>query len=153
MHGPLRKPADRRQRRNQPAATLVAVARVARPTPEPPTGLLAASVTAWARLWHSELAAHYLDTDMPAIERLWGLYDERARAIKVATKGRIVEGSKAQPVLNPLLPYVASLDSEIRALEDRFGLTPKARLALGIQLGEAHRSLADLNRAFMEEVS
>jgi hypothetical protein len=55
-------------------------------------------------------------------------------------------------VLNPLLKHVAALDGEIRQLEDRFGLTPLARLRLGVTFGEAHRSLADLNRALIEEV-
>jgi hypothetical protein len=38
-----------------------------------------------------------------------------------------------------------SLDVEIRQLEDRFGLTPRARLQLGITYGEAKKSLEELN--------
>ena len=71
---------------------------------------------------------------------------------RTARKARLVEGSQGQPRINPLFTTIATMDAEIRQLEDRFGLSPRARLALGIQLGEAHRSLADLNAAFLEEV-
>ena len=40
------------------------------------------------------------------------------------------------------------LDEEIRQLEDRLGLTPRARLQLGITFSEAAKSLDDLNRMF-----
>lgn len=38
------------------------------------------------------------------------------------------------------------LDGEIRALEDRFGCSPAARLRLGIRFGQAARTLEDLAR-------
>jgi P27 family predicted phage terminase small subunit len=57
-----------------------------------------------------------------------------------------VRGSKGQQVLNPLARAVATFDAEIRALEDRFGLTPQARARLGVVFGEAHRSLEQINR-------
>jgi hypothetical protein len=148
--GPLPKLAERRQRRNARVA-LVPVGTRPSTTPEPSPGLLAASAASWRDLWTSPLAATFVESDVPALRRLWDLCDERARVARVARKSRLVAGSKDQPVLSPLIGYVASLDAEIRQLEDRFGLTPKARLALGVQLGEAHRSLSDLNRAFLEE--
>jgi hypothetical protein len=37
------------------------------------------------------------------------------------------------------------IDAEIRNLEDRIGLNPKARVQLGIQLVSAKKSLSDLN--------
>jgi hypothetical protein len=151
MPGPLPKPTERRQRRNTRMG-LVPIAPRPAITPDPSPGLLAASSAAWRDLWASPLAATFVESDIPALRRLWDLRDERARVAKVARKGRLVPGSKDQPVLNPLIGYIASLDGEIRQLEDRHGLTPKARLALGVQLREAHRSLADLNRAFLEEV-
>ena len=55
-------------------------------------------------------------------------------------------GSQGQPVLNPLGRQLSSSDAESRQLEDRFGLTPMARLRLGVQIGTAARSLDDLNR-------
>lgn len=153
MPGPLPKPPDRRQRRNRGPVGLVTVDSPPRAVPAPPGGLLAASASAWERLWRSPIASTFLDSDRPALERLFLLLDERARAFRVARRERLVEGSKQQPVLSPLLGYVATLDTEIRALEDRYGLNPRARLQLGVTFGEAHRSLSDLNRDFLEETT
>ncbi len=50
-------------------------------------------------------------------------------------------------VLNPLGRQLCKFDSEIRQLEDRLGLTPRARLQLGIVYGEARGSLDDINRS------
>ena len=57
-------------------------------------------------------------------------------------------GSKGQLVVNP--PHCGAmnaLDAEIRQMEDRLGLSPKARLQLGISYGDAARSLGALNEA------
>jgi phage terminase small subunit len=54
-------------------------------------------------------------------------------------------------VLNPLGKHMATLDSEIRHLEDRLGLTPRARLQLGITYADAHRSLEERNRALQAD--
>ena len=42
------------------------------------------------------------------------------------------------------------LDGRIAALEDRFGLTPKARLDLGVTYSEAHDALGELERRIEE---
>jgi len=150
MPGPLPKPADRRQRRPARPTGLVALDGRPRTVPAPPAGLEAASVAAWTTYWRSPLASTLLESDRAALDRLFTLRDERARAFRVAKRARIVQGSQKQPVLSPLLGYVSGLDAEIRQLEDRFGLSPRSRLQLGVTFGEAHRSLAELNRAFME---
>jgi hypothetical protein len=54
-------------------------------------------------------------------------------------------------VLNPMGRAMHEFDSEIRQMEDRLGMTPRARLQLGITMGEAARSLADLNRVLDED--
>jgi P27 family predicted phage terminase small subunit len=91
------------------------------------------------------------DTDLPALERLWTLYDERARALRGYRRERLVVGSTGQMVLNPLARAMQAFDAEIRAIEDRFGLTPMARLRLGVQLGEAARSLEEMNRSLDDD--
>lgn len=116
--------------------------------PPPPTGLLKTHRDSWARYWTSKVAgAADPVTDLPTATRLWTLYDERERAYRGYRKQRLVEGSQGQLVINPLYKVVQSCDSEIRALEDRLGLNPKARLQLGIAVGEAAKSIADLNQA------
>jgi P27 family predicted phage terminase small subunit len=114
--------------------------------PPPPPGLLVASKATWARFWSSPLAQIVVpDTDLSALTRLWSLYDERTRMYRAITRERVVRGSKGQPRANPLYAQMSALDSAIERLEDRFGLSPRARLTLGVILGDAARSLADLN--------
>ena len=148
MPGPMPKPAGRRQRRNAKGMK-VGGGRLllAGDTPKPPTGLLAATRKQWAKYWESPVAeAIDRGSDMPALERLFRLYDERLRAYRGYRKERLVEGSQGQPVLNPLANVIEKCDKEIRALEDRLGLNPKSRLQLGITMTEAKRTLEDMNR-------
>ena len=53
--------------------------------------------------------------------------------------------------MNPAARELATLDGRLLALEDRFGITPLARMKLGIAIGEAARSLEDLNAEFEED--
>ena len=41
---------------------------------------------------------------------------------------------------------MCQFDAEIRSLEDRLGMTPKARLQLGVEFGKAVKTLDDLNK-------
>jgi P27 family predicted phage terminase small subunit len=151
--GPPPKPAERRQRRNERTSTERAgVGLVALPggkvdPPPPPAGLLKATRQDWAEFWASPLGALIVAADVPALRRLFTLYDERARAYRGLREfGRLIDiehGGK----LNPLAGYLKACDAEVRLLEDRFGLSPIARLRLGVALGEAAKSLDELNRS------
>ncbi len=100
----------------------------------------------WNSFWSSDLSSAIdIKSDLPVIERLASLMDERERIFKQAKKDRLVVGSQGQVVLNPLYNALLKIDAEIRNLEDRIGLNPKARVSLGIQIGQAKKSLADLN--------
>lgn len=108
---------------------------------------LASTVEAWDRLWRSDVVQVVdLQSDMESVVRWASLLDERERAFRVFRRQRIVQGSAGQPTLNPLWAVVRACDGELRALEDRIGLTPKARLMLGITYAEAGKSLDELNR-------
>jgi len=100
----------------------------------------------WEEFWTSDLSSAIdIKSDLPVIQRLASLMDERERIFKQAKKDRLVVGSQGQVVLNPLYNALLKIDAEIRNLEDRIGLNPKARVSLGIQIGQAKKSLADLN--------
>lgn len=136
------KPKPLRQNRERRDYGLVPLEQHPMPAPNAPSGLLTSLRRTWTAFWGSPLAQNVvLPTDIPALERLWRLYDERERASRAARRQRIVVGSQGQPVLHPLLRYVGDLDAEIRQLEDRFGLTPLARLRLGITQGQALEQL------------
>jgi P27 family predicted phage terminase small subunit len=112
-----------------------------------PEGLLISTQGLWRKFWKSALAgAMEPESDTGAIVRLFTLYDERERAFRAYRRKRLIEGSQGQMVLNPMARAMSVFDAEIRQLEDRLGLTPRARLQLGIQLGEAAKSLQELNR-------
>jgi hypothetical protein len=113
--------------------------------------LLKATREDWVEFWRSPLGSLAVPADIPAVRRLFTLYDERTRAYNGYRRKRLVLGGNKQQALNPLLAAMGMLDKEIRALEDRFGLTPMARLRLGVALGEAARSLEDLNRGLDDD--
>lgn len=113
---------------------------------------LATTVEAWDRLWSSDVVNVVdLRSDIEAVIRWAALLDERERTFRAFRKQRIVEGSQGQPTLSPLWQVIRSCDTELRALEDRIGLSPKARLQLGITYAEAGRSLDELNRMLEDD--
>ena len=100
----------------------------------------------WEEFWTSDLSSAIdIKSDLPVIQRLASLMDERERIYKQAKKERLVTGSQGQVVLNPLYHALLKIDAEIRNLEDRIGLNPKARGQLGISIGQAKKTLDDLN--------
>jgi hypothetical protein len=127
-----------------PASVPVGLAANPAPIPGAPAGLLPATGAQWAAFWASDVAqAIDQASDLPAVERLFLLRDERARSFDVYSRQRTVSGSQGQPVLNPLAAVVRACDAEIRALEDRLGLNPRARLQLGLQFVSARQKLDD----------
>ena len=74
-----KKPEDRRQKRNNPKVLQFTT----RPDeiPPVPAGMLKSTQRTWRSYWRSPLAAAAdTKTDLPALTRLWTLYDERERA-------------------------------------------------------------------------
>ena len=112
--------------------------------PPPPPGLLKVTAQAWDDFWASPMASLVASrTDVMALRRLFWFYDESERAMRAYREQRLVAGSTHNLRLNPVLKAIDP--AAILALEDRFGLSPRSRLELGVILGDAARSLADLN--------
>jgi P27 family predicted phage terminase small subunit len=149
--GPAPKDPEKRQRRNG-AAPLEAITGGMAPVevPVPPAGLLKGTRERWSAYWASPVA-QLADpvSDLAALVRLFRLYDDLERSHNaVRRQGHMVRGHRDQQVMNPLLKHMQLLMAEVRQLEDRFGLSPRARLSLNVTLGEAAKSLADLNAEF-----
>lgn len=107
----------------------------------------AATIEVWDRFWRSDVAEVVdLESDMTAVLRWIELVDERARAFAAYRKESLVEGSQGQAVLNPMWQVVKACDAELTRLEDRLGMTPKARLQLGIDFAQAGTALHRLNQ-------
>lgn len=151
---PPRKRPEQRIGRGTADLTLASPIPVTAPPPPHPgrRKLLKVTVEAWSTFWQSDLAALVNDADRPALDRLFRMYDQRERFDRLLLAEPFTTGSTGQLVTNPAAKEVASLDGRIRDLEDRFGLTPKARLQLGITLGAAAKSLDDLNRGFAHDL-
>lgn len=165
---PPKKPPSRRQRRGtkdlapEPAAAVApVVADAEAPAPKPPTPAkewLAVTKSDWQDFWASDMAAFVKATDRPALKRLFVMRDQHERAQreevrlrKMALAEPIVLGSMGQKVANPMFRAADSaaqtalaLEARIVALEDRFGMTPKARLAIGVA-EQTGRNLAGQN--------
>lgn len=150
MPGPPPKPPARRQRRNTPSLNLVVPPGDApdepRKKPAASTEWLACTRDDWNDVWADNVMAAIYNpgTDLQPLYRLFGLRDDRERFRRAVRRKPLVDGSKGQPVTNPLAKLIPSLDRDILALEDRFGLSPKARLMLGVTLARAGASLDEL---------
>lgn len=144
-----RKAPDERRRTNTPDATPPPEPAKKPPPPHPAKGrLLKVVVDAWNAYWDSDLAQLVMPSDLPALRRLFGMYDMRERMDRALREQPFVLGSTGQIVAHPASKEAASLDGRILQLEDRFGITPMGRLKLGVTFGAAARSLEELNRDF-----
>ena len=152
-----RKSPERRQRTQTRDAGDVGLAVVTdgdTPAPPHPSGrkLLKTTVDQWEGFWSSPLAKLITDADRPALERLFHLLDTRERLQRIYLKDPFTTGSTGQVVSHPAAKELASLDGRIAKLEGQFGLTPKARLDLGVSFGAAAKSLEQLGRDFDKDM-
>lgn len=113
--------------------------------PEPPRGLSKATNEDWTAFWTSPFASLVTPAQYGSVRRLFELRDTRDKYRREGMKRPVVLGSTGQQVINPLLAQVDKLESQIVALEDRFGLSPMAAMKLQVKFGDASKSIADTN--------
>ena len=149
-----RKKLPEQRQRHGETPQLAVIRATTRPVnvPTPEAGWLARTRTAWTAFWRDGIAQLVTPVDGEAARRLFGLYDARQRFWAVFLKAPYSRGSTGQQVLNPAGAFALQLDARIERLERAFGITPAARLQLGVTLGEAKRSLDDLAREAAEGV-
>lgn len=118
------------------------------PVPLPPKGLLKRQQQRWLDYWETQVA-RAVDpvADLHRIERWIRAVDEYERVYPVFRKQRLSTGSTGQMTLNPLATYLANLEGQIAKAETELGLTPMARLRLGIAYGQAKLTAQQLNEA------
>jgi len=105
----------------------------------------------WEAFWRSEVSrAVDLASDGYRLERWIRDVDEYERTLRLFRAERIVVGSTGQPRLNPLAGRLKDLEASIRETEREFGMTPLARLRLGIASGQAALTAAEVNRLALE---
>jgi P27 family predicted phage terminase small subunit len=113
--------------------------------PAPPDGLLPISVEIWSDFWAGDVAELVGPSDRYALRRWIEAVDERERIVATVRDNPTVEGSKGQPVLNPLGKRLDAWEAEIRKAEAQFGMTPRARADLGVQTGAMAMTAQRLN--------
>ncbi len=144
-----RKPPDQRQGRGtNDVGELVAFEGSAPLAPARSDGVALADhlVDAWATFWTSDLAGMVVRTDMSALVRLWRLYDQRDYFEAEFLACPMSKGSTHQDILHPYAKLIATIDARIDKLEAQFGIGPKSRMDLGVQLGAARKSLDDMSK-------
>ena len=118
---PLPKPPGERVRRSGQQAswrTLPPAKPFKRPAlPKRSPGWLASTRKWWSALWDSPMAVTYLEADLPALFRLAGMVESKARDELGATE-----------------------TIAMTALEDRFGLNPKSRRQLQWEISQAEQA-------------
>ena len=158
--GPPPKPPGQRKRRNkrptlaviQGGASTAEMAPVlGGRNPRPPDGLRPETAARWELYWNSDVSKLVdRDVDLTALERLFALYDQRARDLEtIEAEGAVVVGSQGQPVRHPLARAVLEYGSEIGRLEDRFGVSPRGRLQLGLTVGAGPSTPEGLSAALV----
>jgi len=148
---PAKKPRSKRQDNRPQRADLTVVPVEWADAPVPAEGWRAETVEAWADYWRSEVAGASTSVDVPGLRRLFEMRDLQARAFGMYRESPFVEGSQGQPRPNPAFDDAMRLEAACVRLEDRIGLTPKARANLGIAFGQAQLTAAELNRRAKEQ--
>lgn len=151
-----RRPESIRQdnRPNRDLATVTSIvgsSPAAKKPHKPVPGWLKQTRDQWVEYWESDVAQIIAGHHVPAVYRLFELRDAQSRALRLYKQQPMVDGSMKQPVVNPAMATVQALEKDIRALEDRLGMSPKSQANLGIKIGQAALTAADLNRMALED--
>jgi len=121
--------------------------------PEPPEGLSPERVNDWHKFFQSPLAGLVTDTDLSVVRRLWNYYQQHDELNAIFAKSRLVAGSTGQPRMNPAHDALLKTEAAIFRLENELGLTPTARLRLGITFADASNSLEALNERLQDDTA
>jgi P27 family predicted phage terminase small subunit len=112
------------------------------PVPRCPAGVLPATAKRWRELWKSRVSEAWdRQSDLPALTRYILLLDRWLRHDEMVRTAPMLRGSKDQLRANPLATRMDAIESQLRDLENDLGLTPAARVRLGISLVEARSAL------------
>jgi len=145
MAGKRQKPPDELvYRRGGRVKSLVPVA-PAHVAPPAPDGLGEHAVAVWTTFWASRVSgAVDLLADGEALRHWILCVDEREKLRAATSRAPLVKGSHEQLMLNPLFRRIRELNREIARAEEHFGMTPLARLRLGVTYLQEQAAKEDL---------
>jgi P27 family predicted phage terminase small subunit len=145
MAGKRQKPPDELvYRRGGRVKALVPVA-PAQLVPRSPDDLGDHAAAVWQAFWASRVSgAVDLDADGEALRHWIRCVDEREKLRAATVRAPLVKGSHDQLMLNPLFRRLRDLNREIARAEGHFGMTPLARLRLGVTYLQEQAAKEDL---------
>lgn len=109
--------------------------------PPPPEHLGQFGALVWREVWALGEGVYNTTSDVYVIERYATLQERRRRLLDQIGDDYLGVGSQGQDVLNPLVRVVQDIEGKLGALEAVLGLSPEARLRLGISAAEAKSKL------------
>lgn len=110
--------------------------------PEPPDHLREVGRSYWSFVWRAGGHAYNASTDTPTVERYCSLQDRRASLLATLdAEGFTTVGSQGQVVAHPAARLLSDVETKLMALEDRLGLSPEARLRLGLAASNVRSAL------------
>lgn len=147
--GPLPKATSQRSGgASKSPATVPSKTPQAPRVPKSPVTLSKEEAALWRWAWRTEVASGWQESDSLAVVTWVRTVVERERlGALVRLEGEVVMGSRDQPTAHPLLARLATLDAEARQLSDRLGLSPAARLKLGLTQSTTALTVAHLQAA------
>ncbi|MBE7518493.1 MAG: hypothetical protein HS107_04525 [Thermoflexaceae bacterium] len=114
-------------------------------TPWSPDGLGDHAVAVWTAFWASRVSgAVDLGADGEALRHWILCVDERQKLRAATLRAPLVKGSHEQLMLNPLFRRTRDLGRDIARAEEHFGMTPLARLRLGVTFLQEQAAKEDL---------
>jgi P27 family predicted phage terminase small subunit len=132
----LLTPTERAVRgsRDHPGRIAGAIAPAAK-RPTCPRGLELAGRRVWRQVWAE--AQWLTGLDALAVEMVCRSIDDLAAVrTAIANDGRVVRGSKGQPVSHPGIREARAIEADILNLMEKLGLSPTGRRRLGIETRE-----------------
>ena len=136
MVGQRRKQAQELTGHNTPRTELGVVDVAGRPVPDVPDGVTTPEARElWSAIWASGVAAYWdRGSDMGGLVRYIKLFDQWIATQLIIRNAPTATGSRGQIRPHPLGATIQRLEHSLRSLETRYGLTPKDRVGLGIDI-------------------
>ena len=118
------------------------------PIPDPPDHLGPIGRRYWRDVWEAGAKVYRPETDAAVIDRYCSLQERRIKFLRVLeSDGYTTVGSQGQTVAHPAAKLLSDVETKLTPLEDRLGLSPEARIRLGLAVTETKSRLD----AFLED--
>lgn len=138
--GPIAKPSSQLHGRSKPNLTLLEGEDF-----DPGDPPFAHQREEWDIYWGSPAGAVARPEDKPAVVRLFKLRANFEASLAIASEEPQVNGSTGQVRPNPFFDTALKLETAITRLENELGLTPKARITLGLSTAQTALTVAQIN--------